>query len=339
MPTTSSRPRHKNGAKIIKKKAKKHRPCTLRFDFGGWQAWAEWRREVEVVQQIRDRELASLAPPSPVKHKHSLRGQDKVRRAAKRLENHLQAAELTKKARRLRKEKARLLEIREEERVTRLRRLTRGTHDCSVDCDFPSECLHEAAKAEQERKEREDMEERERQQQEEDDTDDSTDWDEPDSEWFPDTEAEDDKNHDEEGDDRDQENQNQHGTAQSRRSPEPYPEHLLTPDTEHHYDQSPVDEESEADDYGYYAHHSQEYSEPHDDADDEGDQTGELLVDPMLSSTYAPSVEEGHAQLSPTSPEASDEEWDEEEQALIRMHMQYLAEEATGLAETATRNN
>lgn len=106
------------------RRARQRRAPKMQFDFDGWMRYGEWRR---------DRAAFDADPRGWVR--------DAIRslRAVDRLSARDVAVAATSKEYR-----GRLVEMARKARLNDARdqRLKSGTHDCSVDCDSPSECRH-----------------------------------------------------------------------------------------------------------------------------------------------------------------------------------------------------
>ncbi|KAK7420599.1 hypothetical protein QQZ08_010359 [Neonectria magnoliae] len=76
----------------------KKKPCKSEFDYKGWAAWNDWRRD-------------------PTRKREPMKTTRRSEKEAKRRIEMFQAA--------------------------RMERFLTGTHDCSKDCDSPSQCNHE----------------------------------------------------------------------------------------------------------------------------------------------------------------------------------------------------
>ncbi|KAF7563329.1 hypothetical protein G7046_g782 [Stylonectria norvegica] len=98
---------------------KSRRVCKTEFDYDAWKAWGDWRRDEE----------ARLTDPQAWK-RHTAR--EVARRSPSFRQRKVWQRQET--------------EYGAAEQAARMARFAARTHDCSKDCDYPSQCHHERAK-------------------------------------------------------------------------------------------------------------------------------------------------------------------------------------------------
>ncbi|KAL7794262.1 hypothetical protein V8C37DRAFT_377055 [Trichoderma ceciliae] len=96
---------HEDGKKKKKKREKKKSSCDTEFDFAGWQAYYEWRRELQGRNSSSRETQAGTAAETP------------------------------------RQDRTNLSET-PDQRPEWLSMMLNNTHDCTIDCMYPSECFH-----------------------------------------------------------------------------------------------------------------------------------------------------------------------------------------------------
>jgi hypothetical protein len=298
--------------------AAKRNECRAFFDYTGWKNWAKWRRDLVAHEETRPCRRPPTSSPSLSAFTAINTSRSK---AAKVSHKKTYQTERVNAARRLRKERTRLVVQMNGQRLERMRT---GQHDCVTDCDWPSECRYEQVLALKEETEY---------------------WEEYDGE--ADDEEQNEEEEEEEDDQKDGDNEENDDIPETSQwdldlsSPEEaYPEHLLTgaeptaPDSQdHNFSASPFNFQIIDDDSPPAEQDSEESHIPIDPA-----------LGDWLPVTLCPKQPRTPLPDSPRSPEPSDEDEEdfgepqgsvtneshgnvhgEEEAALIRMHREFMA--------------